>query len=201
MFLLSPAKLGGARGDIVMGADARSPLARELRSSGVALGELFSFVSSLYFRGKVAYADAFARPPADAPGALVITPGDGLLPLSERITLDQLRTWTTIAVDARNKRFTDPLLRHAVKLVRTHGATTRFVLLGSVASKKYVDPLVRAFGYRLFFPPDFVGRGDMSRGGLMLRAASAGEELTYTPVEGATLHGPRPGKLTSRGRS
>ncbi|HMJ54026.1 MAG TPA: hypothetical protein VK540_18220 [Polyangiaceae bacterium] len=201
IFLLSPAKLGGARADIVLGADAKSRLACELRSGGVPLGELFSFVSSLYFRGKVAYASAFARPPTDAPGALVITPGEGLLPLDARVTLDRLRTWATIAVDARNKRFTDPLLRQAVTLVRAHGATTRFVLLGSVASSKYVDPLVRAFGYRLFFPPDFVGRGDMSRGGLMLRAASSGEELTYAPVEGTALHGPRPARLTPRARS
>ena len=201
IFLLSPANLGGARGDIVLGPDAESPLARELRSGGVPLGELFSFVSSLYFRGKVAYASAFARPPMDAPGALVNTPREGLLPLDERVTHDRLRTWTTIAVDARNKRFTDPLLRQAVALVRAYGATTRFVLLGSVASKKYVDPLVRAFGYRLFFPPDFVGRGDMSRGGLMLRAASSGEELPYKLVEGTTRHGPRPGRLTPRARS
>jgi len=167
----------------------------------VPLGELFSFVSSLYFRGKVAYASAFARPPLDAPGALVITPGEGLLPLDATVTLDRLRVWSTIAVDARNKRFTDPLLRHAATLVRAHGATTRFVLLGSVASKKYVEPLVRAFGYRLFFPPDFVGRGDMSRGGLMLRAASSGEELIYQRVEGTTLHGPRPERLKPRARS
>jgi hypothetical protein len=199
--LLSPANLRGARGEIVLGPEAASPLARELRDGGVSLGELFSFVSSLYFRGKVVYASAFARPPMDAPGALVITPGEGLLPLDERVTLDRLRTWSTIAVDARNKRFTDPLLRHAVTLVRAHGATTRFVLLGSVASKKYVEPLVRALGYRLFFPPDFVGRGDMSRGGLMLRAASSGEELTYAPVEGTTRHGPRPARLPPRARS
>ena len=155
IFLLSPANLGGARGEIVLRPEAASPLACELRSGGVPLGELFSFVSSLYFRGKVAYASAFARPPADAPGALVITPGEGLLALDERVNLDRLRTWATIAVDARNHRFTDPLLRQAVTLLRTYGATTRFVLLGSVASKKYVDPLVRAFGYRLFFSARF----------------------------------------------
>jgi hypothetical protein len=164
----------------------------------VPLGELFSFVSSLYFRGKVAYANAFARPPAGAPGALVITPGDGLVPVDEKVTLDRLRTWSTIEVDARNSRFADPLVRQGVQLVRAHGATTRFVLLGSVASKKYVGPLVRAFGFRLFFPPEFVGRGDMSRGGLMLRAASSGEELAYARLEGTTLHGPRPARLTPR---
>ncbi|MET0591137.1 MAG: hypothetical protein ABW133_00455 [Polyangiaceae bacterium] len=201
IFLLSPANLAGARGDVILSTEAESPLSLELRADGAPLGDLYSFVSSLYFRGKVAYAGAFARPPVGAKGALVITPGEGLLPLDERITLERLRTWSTIAIDARNKRFTDPLLRHAVALVRAYGATTRFVLLGSVASKKYVEPLVRVFGYRLFFPPDFVGRGDMSRGGLMLRAASSGEELSYAPVEGTTLRGQRPARLTPRSRS
>jgi hypothetical protein len=72
---------------------------------------------------------------------------------------------------------------------------------GAHRGRSYVDPLVRAFGYRLFFPPDFVGRGDMSRGGLMLRAASSGEELTYALVEGTTLHGPRPARFTPRARA
>jgi hypothetical protein len=36
----------------------------------------------------------------------------------------------------------------------------------------------------------------MSRGGLLLRCARAGEELTYVPVQGAVRHGPRPPKLT-----
>ena len=52
------------------------------------------------------------------------------------------------------------------------------VLLGSIASPKYVDVLQDIFGARLLFPADFVGRGDMSRGGLMLRSVSAAEELS-----------------------
>ena len=85
----------------------------------------------------------------------------------------------------------DPLVQHAVALERAHGARTRFVLLGSVATDKYVEPLTKVFGDHLLFPPDFVGRGDMSRGALLLRAARAGEELPYAPVEGARRHGPR----------
>ena len=41
----------------------------------------------------------------------------------------------------------------------------------------------------------FVGRGDMSRGGLLLRHASNGVELDYAPIAGAVLHGKRPPKL------
>jgi hypothetical protein len=51
------------------------------------------------------------------------------------------------------------------------------------------------FGARLLFPADFVGRGDMSRGGLMLRSVSSAEELRYIPVAGAVRHGARPPKL------
>jgi hypothetical protein len=69
------------------------------------------------------------------------------------------------------------------------------VLLGSVASAKYVDPLLSVFGQRLSFPPTFVGRGDMSRGGLLLRCVRSGEELEYAPVDGAVRHGPRPPRL------
>ncbi|HEV8347452.1 MAG TPA: hypothetical protein VGQ16_12805, partial [Vicinamibacterales bacterium] len=69
------------------------------------------------------------------------------------------------------------------------------VLLGSIASRKYVDVLLEIFGDRLRFPVEFVGRGDMSRGGLLLRMAAAGMELEYGPVAGAVLHGARPPKL------
>ena len=67
--------------------------------------------------------------------------------------------------------------------------------MGSIATGKYVDVLERVFGERLLFPAEFVGRGDMSRGGMMLRAARAGEELEYRPIAGAARRGPRPPKL------
>ena len=69
------------------------------------------------------------------------------------------------------------------------------MLLGSVASGKYTGPLLEVFGERLLFPADFVGRGDMSRGGLMLRRALSGIELPYIPVQGAQLRGARPPRL------
>jgi predicted kinase len=193
MFLLSPANLGGERARLVFRAGASFPLAEQLRSAGGApLGELFSFVSGLYFRGKMAYAEAFGRPPKGLAGGLVISPAEGLRFLHERVTVDRLRGWAEVDIDERNERFTAPLLAHAAALDSAHGAHTRFVLLGSVATDKYVGPLSRVFGDRLLFPSDFVGRGDMSRGAILLRAAKAGRELAYAPVIGATRHGQRP---------
>jgi hypothetical protein len=72
------------------------------------------------------------------------------------------------------------------------------VLLGSIASAKYTGPLLGTFGDRLLFPKEFVGRGDMSRGGLMLRCVDTMTELTYVPVRGAERHGERPPKLAPR---
>ena len=75
------------------------------------------------------------------------------------------------------------------------------VLLGSIASPKYVDILTEIFGSRLQFPIAFVGRGDMSRGGLLLRHANDGVELEYAPVLGASLHGLRPPRLAPLARN
>ncbi len=164
------------------------PLAERLRSAGGApLGEVFSFVSGLYFRGKMTYALAFGRPPPGIPAALVISAGEGLRPIDEPVTLARLARWASVPVDADNRVFIDPLVEHAQWLERAHGAACRFVLLGSVATSKYVVPLTRVFGDHLLFPPAFVGKGDMSRGAILLRAARAGVELDYAPVQGARV--------------
>jgi hypothetical protein len=188
MFLLSPANLGGERAALIFNPRAQFALARQLRSPrGAALGDVFSFVSGLYFRGKKLYAEAFGRPPPGLVSGLVISPGEGLRALQEPVDVARLLAWKEVAVDVRNPAFIQPLLRHAELLERAHGSDTRFVLLGSVATAKYVQPLTRVFGDHLLFPPQFVGRGDMSRGALLLRAARAGRELDYAPVEGARL--------------
>ena len=88
-----------------------------------------------------------------------------------------------------------PLRRSAEQLASTIGPKTRVILLGSIATGKYADILTGVFEDRLLFPTDFVGRGDMSRGGLLLRHVREGKELDYQPVIGAIRRGKRPPKL------
>ena len=172
-----------------------SPLTARLAGEGAPLGDVFTFMSSLYFRGKLTYANRFGAPPAGWSGALVMAPGRGLVPPDLAIRVSDLRAMAAVPVDASNRAFREPLVRDATDLERALGIAGRAVLLGSVATEKYVEPLVQVFGDRLYFPPAFVGRGDMSRGGLLLRCAATGTPLEYAPVGGAVRHGPRPPRL------
>jgi hypothetical protein len=204
IFLLSPASSGGERAALLLNPRAGFDLARRLRSrEGAALGEVFSFLSGLYFRAKLLYATSFARTPAGLPGCLVITPGDGLRSPDERVNIDTMNRYARIRIDARNPRYRRPLLRDGLTLARAADLMVSdhdysVVLLGSIATGKYVDVLGNIFRSPLMFPVDFVGRGDMSRGGLLLRCVDAGQELSYVPVKGAVRHGPRPPKLQRR---
>ena len=186
IFLLSPANLSGRRAAMLFDPAAQFPLARELRSAqGAALGELFSFVSSLYFRGKLAYAGAFGHAPMGQQPAYVISAGGGLCPPEQRFTLERLQAWAKATIAHDNPHFTAPLTRHASELLDRSEKGSRFVLLGSVASNKYVAPLLDVFGSALFFPQQFATLGDMSRGSLLLRAVRERSELSYAPVAGA----------------
>ena len=195
LFLLSPANVAGIRAGFVMNESANSEMARRLRQDGVPLGELFSFMSGLYFRGKLAYARAFAAAPPDLDGAFVITASGGLVPVGTVVTLERLREICSGSVDPADHRYRAPLDRDARVLSEAAGVNCEIVLLGSIATTKYVDPLLDVFGGRLVFPAEFVGRGDMSRGGLMLRHVQSGKQLTYIPVLEATRHGRKPPKL------
>jgi hypothetical protein len=201
VFLLSPASCSGRRARIVISERATFDLALRLRQQhGAPLGEVFSFLSGLYFRGKLTYASAFARVPETSTdvtgrGVFVITPSAGLRSPDTMLTLDAIRAFAGVDVDAANAKYRKPLERSAKALAADITPDTTVVLLGSIASGKYVDVLQSIFGNRLMFPQEFVGRGDMSRGGLLLRCAAAGQELTYIPVAGAIRHGARPPKL------
>jgi len=196
VFLLSPASCSGKRAQLVMRDGASFELARRLRENGgVPIGELFAFLSGLYFRGKLAYAGAFAQPPAGVEGVFVITPDDGLRPADEPVGLPRLRRFAAGDIDAANPRYSAPLRRDAERLAAALSPDCELVLLGSVATGKYVDVLVPVLGDRLRFPSAFVGRGDMSRGGLMLRCVRDAQELEYVPVAGAIRHGGRPPRL------
>lgn len=200
LFLLSPARCDGERAKLLFRPEARFELAMKLRTpQGAMLGDVFSFLSGLYFRGKLAYARRFASPPLpDVPGQLVITTNRGLLPAETFVTLRDLQKMAGTDIDAADRRYRAPLRKSVAELRDRAGGDCEFVLLGSVASGKYVDVLVKLLGDRLLFPVDFVGRGDMSRGGLMLRCVEEGRELAYAPVGGAVRHGQRPPKLEKR---
>jgi len=205
VFLLSPARCRGPRASLLTEPRSRFQLAARLRTTdGVPLGELMSFLSGLYFRGKLRYARAFARPPVGLDeGAFVITPHAGLRSPETRLSLTEFKAAGRVDIRANNPRYRKPLEATAAALSTLLGPEGEAVLLGSVATGKYVDVLTKTFGDRLRFPVEFVGRGDMSRGGLMLRCVTARQELTYVAIGPETArHGPRPPKLEPlRGRA
>jgi len=217
IFLLSPASCAGNRARLLFAPGARSELATRLRADGRApIGEVFAFISQLYFRGKLAYARRFAHVlqsrgsaphPGDVPthgehrdGVLVITTSRGLLDWREPVGIDTLREFAAVEMRLANEAYTKPLETTAKAVAERLGPEDEVVLLGSIASDKYVSVLGTVFGGRLRFPSEFVGRGDMSRGGLMLRCVDEGRELTYVPLSGAARHGARPPRLERRRR-
>lgn len=196
VFLLSPARLDGRRAKILLNPTASFSLASAIREpDGATLGEVFSFLSGLYFRGKLAYATAFASPPSGAPPVVIITTTSGLLEPTYRVRRSDLLEFSGVDIADGDDRFRVPLLRDASAIAAALGDSGEAVLLGSIASGKYVDPLLEVFGARLVFPVEFVGRGDMSRGGLMLRCVRDGRPLEYAMVAGAVRRGARPPKL------
>lgn len=195
IFLLSPARCDGRRAQALLNPAADFPLALQLRQpDGAALGDVFAFLSGLYFRGKLTYARAFASAPNSE--IRIITTNRGLLPPEARVRPGDLHDFSRVDLGSAGEEFERPLLRDAEHLEREAPAESAVVLLGSIATNKYVGPLLRVFEDGLLFPREFIGRGDMSRGGLMLRHASEGTELDYIPVANAVRHGKRPPKLS-----
>jgi len=183
IFLLSPASTGGKRAALLFNERAEFAVAQKVRSGpGAPIGEVFSFLSGLYFRGKLAYANAFQNPPARVGGIHVITPTDGLCSPDLMIRLADLERFATVPIEADEPRYRIPLDRDSRALATAIGSKCAVVLLGSVATGKYVDALLPVFGPRLVFPREFVGRGDMARGGMLLQRAASGEEFSYLPV-------------------
>jgi hypothetical protein len=197
VFLLSPANVGGKRAKMLLNPNANFELAQRLRTGdGVPLGEAFAFMSGLYFRGKLAYARAFAVAPDGCAGVLIITSNSGLVSADALVTPADLQAYCDVPIDARENRYTQPLVRDAAALAASCANDCSVVLLGSVASGKYVDHLLPIFDTKLHFPKEFVGRGDLSRGGLLLRSVTANRLLTHIPVAGTVLLGSRQPKLT-----
>jgi hypothetical protein len=187
IFLLSPASTSGLRAKQLMSPRAGFDAAVRYRSpEGVMIAEAFAFMSALYFRGKIAYALHFGG----AEKTHVIAPGFGLVPPTWAITEERMKKLRKTDVDMRDRIYVKTLRDTATKLASSIEENTRVVLLGSVATGKYVDVLLPVFGDRLRFPAAFAGLGDMSRGGLLLRAVRANRELEYTTLDAPRHRGP-----------
>lgn len=196
IFLLSPASCGGKKAALLFNPRAEFTVAQRVRSpEGAPLGEVFSFLSGLYFRGKLNYARAFENPPPRrAPGVHIITPTDGLCSPGVMVTLKDIDRYGSVPIEADESRYRYPLERDATALAEKIGPKCQVVLLGSVATGKYIDVLEPIFGARLVFPKEFIGHGDMARGGMLLKRAESGKELTYIAVSNPARLGLRPTK-------
>ena len=145
---------------------------RVFASDGVPIGELFAHMSGLYFRGKITYARKFGR-------AFVITPDQGLMPAETTITSQVLIRFADAEIDLGNPGYRTPLEQTARALDEAAGADAQFVLLGSIASDKYVQVLSAIFGQRLVFPADVrrAGRHEPRRGAAARRRRVAGARV------------------------
>lgn len=193
IFLLSPASTSGIRAKQLMSPRAKSETALMYRSEeGVPIAMAFTYMSALYFRGKIAYALHFADPPESlgGHGSYVIAPGFGLVPPDWRVTEQRMKTLRKTDVDMKDRVYVRTLRKTAEELASQLDSDVPVVLLGSVATGKYVDILRPIFGDQLRFPKAFAGLGDMSRGGLMLRAVRADKELEYTTLDAPRHRGP-----------
>ncbi len=199
VFLLSPAFCGGRRAGYLLRPQSTMQLSIKLAAGALTLGEAFSFMSGLYFRGKLGYAKHFGR--HDTP-VHVITPTRGLMCPDAIVNAALLREFAEVDVDGADVRYRAPLDRSIRSLATTLENSARVVLLGSIATGKYVDALSAVLGAQLHFPSAFVGRGDMSRGGLLLRCIASGVELEYRALVAQTIrHGTRPPKLAPIART
>lgn len=191
-FVLSPAFAGGLRARFLLNPRAPFPLARQFHTVGLPLTEAFAFMSGLYFRGKIGYARHFARSPDLI---WVITANAGLWTPERVVHPNDVAAFGRTEIEAGDREFAEPLHRDLTALRGQLGPRGSVVLLGSVATPKYREALTAVFGDRALFPADFVGRGDMSRGALLLRAVRENRELPYAPLLKAVLTGHRANRV------
>lgn len=181
---------------MLMASAASFTQAARLAAGTLSLGEAFAFMSTLYFRGKLAYAQHFSESPQHV---RVITPSRGLQPPAAVVTRDMLVEFAGVDLATAGERYLGPLRDDARALQAQLAPEARVVLLGSIATAKYLKPLSDVFGDRLCYPGSFVGRGDMSRGGLLLRSVVDDCELDYVPFTAdAVRRGSRPPRLEPR---
>ena len=124
-------------------------------------------MSGLYFRGKITYARKFGR-------AFVITPDQGLIPAETTITSQVLIRFADAEIDLGNPGYRTPLEQTARALADEAGARCAVRAARQRRVGEICPGAERRFSVRgSSFRRTFVGRGDMSRGGLLLRAAAA----------------------------
>ncbi|MDX1583536.1 MAG: hypothetical protein R3338_08050 [Thermoanaerobaculia bacterium] len=185
IFLISPANLNGTRAKQLRSKHAMFEAAKAYRNGGVPIGQAFSFMSALYFRGKLTYARRFSVSPT--PGSIepvqIITAGYGLVSPDWLIDQKRMRRLQRTKIDPRSRTYRSTLQKDVRRLRDECDESVRFVLLGSVATGKYVDVLHPILRDRLKFPASFVGIGDMQRGSIMLNAARSGVELEYVGMD------------------
>jgi hypothetical protein len=179
-FILSPATAHGPRAQLLRNPSSGSAFARRVREEGAPLGEVFSFLSGLYFRGKLEYARAFVRSARDVEGVHVITMTDGLRSPDARVSTQELERFALCPEGATAS--SEALERTAQALAQQANADAEIVLLGSVSTGKYTDILAPIFGERLCFPREILHIGQLARGALFLRRARERRELDYMPV-------------------
>ena len=182
IYLLSPANSAGQRAKMLLNPRADFELAQRLKTTGVSLGEAFSFMSSLYFRGKLAYATTFSQRTGAVPNTLIITSSRGLVRPETMVGLRELEDISRERIVAHNPRYCDPLERDLRLLSEAMGPRRRAVLLGSIATKKYIPLLLEILGERLVVPRAFIALGNMQRGALLLQCSRDMCELEYISV-------------------
>lgn len=178
--MLSPANMAGRRASFLFNPKSQSPLAQRLHGTGAPIGEIFAFISGLYFRGKLAYANAFADTGCqETHPVLIITSTVGLLPPHASLNSRDLRAMAEVPIHQACERYRNSFERDLEALAGRLARNDRIVLLGSVATPKYLEPMLKVLQHRLIIPAAFVGIGDMSRGALLLRAVREGKQLDY----------------------
>jgi hypothetical protein len=182
IFLLSPADASGRRGQMLLNPKSQFELAQRLRTSGITLGEAYSFMSSLYFRGKLSYAATFANQTHDQPSIQIITPTRGLLSPHTTLNLSDLSDLGLERILEKNPRYRDPLERDLRKLSESLGTEGKVIFLGSLGTKRYIPLLKEILGNRILVPRDFLGMGNMKRGAVLLRCVREHRQLSYVTL-------------------
>ena len=184
IFLLSPASTDGLRAQQLTSPRAGFGAAERYRSpEGVTIEEAFTFMSSLYFRGKIGYARHFAAPPPELALGSRTTASWSSLPASGwcrracRITPEEMKKLRRTPVDLKSRAYCAPMKKH-VEQLRDLAPDGLGGAPGQRRDRQVRGPAAAGPRDRLLFPRDFAGAGDMKRGGMMLRAVREDRELS-----------------------